>query len=83
MAKRMRTDIYTLAFGGSGIGKVDGKVCFVEGALPGEEVVFEVEKDTPRYIKGSVLEIVSPSVDRVEAPCRYYGICGGCQLQHL
>ena len=79
----MRTDIYTLAFGGSGIGKVDGKVCFVEGALPGEEVIFEVEKDTPRYIKGSVLEIVSPSVDRVEAPCRYYGICGGCQLQHL
>jgi tRNA/tmRNA/rRNA uracil-C5-methylase (TrmA/RlmC/RlmD family) len=83
MTKRMRTSIYTLAFGGSGIGKVDGKVCFVDGALPGEEVVFEVEKDTSRYIKGSALEIVSPSEDRVDAPCRYYGVCGGCQLQHL
>ncbi|MGB2601397.1 MAG: TRAM domain-containing protein [Candidatus Omnitrophota bacterium] len=83
MAKKIRTNIYTLAFGGSGIGKVDGKVCFVDGALPGEEVLFEVEKDTSRYIKGRALEIISRSEDRVEPACRYYGVCGGCQLQHL
>ena len=48
MNKTLKTTIYSLAFGAKGVGKVDGKVCFVEGALPGEEVIFEVEKDSKR-----------------------------------
>jgi tRNA/tmRNA/rRNA uracil-C5-methylase (TrmA/RlmC/RlmD family) len=83
MKKRLQTDIYSLAFGGSGVGKVDGKVCFVEGALPGEKVIFDAEKDTSRYIQGRAVEILTPSGDRVEPVCRYYGKCGGCQLQHI
>jgi len=79
----MKTRIYSLAFGGSGVGKLDGKVCFVKGALPGEDVAFDVLKDTSRYTEGVVTEIISPSADRVEPPCPYYGRCGGCQLQHL
>ncbi len=83
MKKKLQTDIYSLAFGGSGVGKVDGKVCFVEGALPGEKVIFEIGKDTSRYIQGRVVEILSPAEDRVEPVCGYYGKCGGCQLQHV
>ena len=79
----MRTEIFSLAFGGEGIGKVDGKICFVEGALPGEEVEFEVLKDDPKFIKGRVIKILKPSDDRVEPECSYYKDCGGCQLQHI
>ncbi|MBD3426502.1 MAG: TRAM domain-containing protein [Candidatus Omnitrophica bacterium] len=83
MGKKLSTRIYTMAFGGSGIGKIDGKVCFVEGALPGEEVTFDAEKETSSYIKGRVTEVKNPSHDRVDPVCRHYRVCGGCQLQHV
>ncbi len=79
----MRTEIYSLAFGGEGIGKIDGKICFVEGALPGEEVEFEAVKVDPKFIKGRVVEVLKPSEDRVAPECPYYKECGGCQLQHI
>ncbi len=81
--KQLRTNIYSLAFGGDGVGKVDGKVCFVRDTLPGEDVLFKVVKETSSYIKGEVVEILDPSPDRVAPECRYYGRCGGCQLQHI
>ncbi|MEE8359551.1 MAG: methyltransferase domain-containing protein [Candidatus Omnitrophota bacterium] len=76
-------EIYGLAYGGMGIGKVDGKVCFVEGALPGERVRFDKESEKKRFIVGRVTEILTSSEDRIEAVCPYYGRCGGCQYQHL
>lgn len=81
--RTMKASIYSLAFGGDGVGRVDGKVCFVKGALPGEEVIFNVVKDTDSYVKGDVKEIISASPDRVKPICKYYEKCGGCQLQHI
>jgi len=78
-----RVTIYSLAFGGEGVGRIDGKVCFVEDALPGEEVRFRTIKETDSYIKGTLLEVITPSPDRVKPACPYYGKCGGCQLQHI
>jgi len=83
MKKQLQTDVYSLAFGGDGVGKIDGKVCFVNGAIPGEKVLFSVDKETPNYIKGHLDEILAASADRVPPACRYYGKCGGCQLQHI
>lgn len=83
MKKTLETEIYSLAFGGNGIGKVDGKVCFVEGALPGEHVLFEVEKEHPKFLEGKVLKRSNDADDRIDPICPHYGICGGCQLQHL
>ena len=79
----VKVKIDSLAFGGDGVGRLDGKVCFVPGALPGEEVVFETVKETSDYIKGRLKEILIRSSDRVEPVCPYYGKCGGCQTQHL
>ena len=83
MIKNFTTTIHDLAFGGDGVGSVDGKVCFVRGALPGEEVVFEVNKQTKSYIKGEVIDIKTASLNRIKPACEYYGVCGGCQYQHL
>ncbi|MBU0571331.1 MAG: hypothetical protein KJ995_00780 [Candidatus Omnitrophica bacterium] len=80
---QLRTQIYSLAYGGDGVGKVDGKVCFVKGALPGEDVVFNPVKETASYIKGDLARVDEPSPDRVEPKCPHYGVCGGCQLQHV
>ena len=76
-------DIYALAYGGQGIGKIDGKVCFVEGALPGEKVRFAVRENKKSFMRGAVLEVLTPSKDRIEPACPYYGECGGCQYQHV
>jgi len=83
MTKILKTKIYSLAFGGRGVGKIDGKVCFVKGALPDEEVTFRVTKDTSRYIEGEVVEVIVPSSDRQKPVCRHYSVCGGCDLQHI
>jgi len=83
MEQVLKARIESLALGGAGVTRVEGKVYFVRGALPGEEVSFRVTCDKPSYAEGSVQEVVSPSADRVEPACPYYGVCGGCQLQHL
>ncbi len=83
MKTTYKTKIYSLAFGGDGIGKIDGKVCFVEGALPGEEILFDVIKEKKNYIKGSVVKILTSSPNRINPECQYYNLCGGCQYQHL
>ncbi|MBD3378918.1 MAG: TRAM domain-containing protein [Candidatus Omnitrophica bacterium] len=81
--EKIRTEIYSLAFGLKGIGRIDGKVCFVKGALPGEQVVFRVVRDKGRYLEGELLEVLEPSKHRITPECPYYGRCGGCQGQHM
>ncbi len=75
--------ITSLNHDGSGVGHCDGKVVFVDGALPGEEVRFRYLGRRRRYDTGAVQEILVRSCERVEARCAHFGVCGGCQLQHL
>ncbi|HEY8553128.1 MAG TPA: 23S rRNA (uracil(1939)-C(5))-methyltransferase RlmD [Burkholderiales bacterium] len=75
--------IESLSHEGAGVAHVDGKATFIDGALPGEHVRFRYRKRRARYDTGAVLEVLEPSPDRVTPPCRYFGVCGGCTLQHL
>ncbi|HEX6097746.1 MAG TPA: 23S rRNA (uracil(1939)-C(5))-methyltransferase RlmD [Thermoanaerobaculia bacterium] len=72
-----------LAFGGDGVGRTDGYVMFVRGGLPGDRLRVTVTEARGRYGRGAIESVVTPSPDRVEAPCPYFGRCGGCRLQHL
>src|SRR4030095_13494 len=72
-----------LAFGGEGVGRVDGYVVFVRGALPGDRLRVRIVEARSRFGRGVIESIESPSPDRVDAPCAYFGRCGGCRLQHL
>lgn len=60
---------------------------FVRHAIPGERVVVEITEGTDgdRFWRGDAVLVVSPSPDRVEAPCPYAGpgLCGGCDFQHV
>jgi 23S rRNA (uracil1939-C5)-methyltransferase len=68
---------------GRGVGRVDDKVVFVDGALPGERVRFRYTKGGKQYDQGKLEEVLEASPDRVEPPCPVFGLCGGCSLQHL
>ena len=88
MAKPHRGDAITLAvddlaFGGEGVGRVDGYVIFVRGGLPGDRLKVRIVEARARYGRGVIEAVETPSPDRIEAPCPYFGRCGGCRLQHL
>lgn len=68
---------------GNAIAKIDDMVLFVPGMIPGDVVDVRVTKKKKRYMEGVALEVVTPSPDRAEPPCKHFGICGGCRWQHL
>lgn len=68
---------------GRGVTRVDGKVWFIEGALPEEKVVVRPIRGKRSYSLGIAESILEPSPSRVTPRCGAFGICGGCVLQHL
>ncbi len=66
---------------GEGIGKVNGYTIFVEGAVLGDIVEIKVVKLGNSFGYGKLLNIVTPSNDRIEPRCKYFSHCGGCQVQ--
>lgn len=75
--------IASLNHDGCGVGHCDGKVVFVDGALPGEEVRFRYVNRKRRFDTGVAQEILVSSPQRVTPRCAHFGVCGGCRLQHL
>lgn len=73
-----------IIFGGDGLARLpEGKVVFIPYVIPGEEVRVRIIEEHKDYAIGQLIEIVSPSSQRITPPCRYYTICGGCQFQHM
>jgi 23S rRNA (uracil1939-C5)-methyltransferase len=71
------------AYGGASIGRYKGKVVIVRGAIPGETVEAVIEDEKKDYYTALVTNVKTPSSDRVQPGCRYFGMCGGCQLQFI
>jgi 23S rRNA (uracil1939-C5)-methyltransferase len=74
--------IESIAHGGEGVGRIDGKAHFVAGTVPGERVTVEIAKEKARWARGRLVEVLDPSPDRVNPPCPAYPTCGGCTWQH-
>jgi 23S rRNA (uracil1939-C5)-methyltransferase len=60
-----------------------GKVIFVEGALPGERVSYSSYRKKPSFEQAQVVQVLRESVIRAKPKCQFFGICGGCSMQHL
>jgi 23S rRNA (uracil1939-C5)-methyltransferase len=75
--------VESLTHDAHGVARIGGKATFIEGALPGERVRFRYHNKRARFDTGVALEVLDPSPDRVPPPCGYFGVCGGCTLQHL
>ncbi len=86
--RRLPPDPFTatvtdLSHDGRGVARVDDKVVFVHGALPGERVRFRITARRRQYDQGELLEVLAPSPERVVPRCPHFGVCGGCSLQHM
>ena len=79
----VRARIDSMSHEGRGVAKVGGKTVFIDGALPGEEVLFRFLKKHASFDEGMAVEILVPSAKRIAPGCPHFQICGGCRLQHL
>ncbi len=79
----IEVEISSIAFGGKGIGKYNGITCFVDNTMPGDKVRASLTKIKSNFLEAQFVEMISPSKDRCEAKCKYFGTCGGCQLQSM
>lgn len=75
--------IEDIAFGGEGVGRVDGFVVFVPFVLVGETVEVELTEVKKNFARGRLMRVVEASPERVAPRCRHFGDCGGCQYQHV
>lgn len=82
-ARFLDAQITDLSHDGRGVARIDGKVYFVDGALPGEEVRFRVTGKRRGHGLGATETVIVSSPERVQPPCPHFGVCGGCSLQHL
>ncbi len=86
MAKEpvVEVEINKMVYGGDAIGRLpDGRAVFVAGVLPGERVSVRLVEDKPRFARGALLEVLTPSPDRVETPPGEEDGCAGCHYQFM
>lgn len=81
--QEIELEIDALSNQGDGVGRVDGWVVFVPYTLPGERVKARVYRNDKNCSHADLVEVITPSPDRVEPKCPNFGYCGGCQYQHL
>jgi len=72
-----------IAAEGKCVARIEDKVYFVEGGVPGDLVDILVEKDKKSYAEARVYRLKEASPDRKEAFCSHFGVCGGCKWQNL
>ena len=84
ISKRVQVTLTSTDEFGAAIGQDDDGERFVAAfGIPGETVIVEVREETDSGIVGEVVEVLDSSPDRVEPRCAHFGVCGGCQLQHM
>ncbi len=79
----MTLQIEDIAFGGEGVGRVEGFVVFVPLVIEGETVEATITEVKKNFARAELEKVVSPATTRVEPECQYFGDCGGCQYQHM
>lgn len=75
--------IEKLVYGGEGLAHHEGHTVFAPFVLPDESVSIEPLETRKKFIRGRVSQIKTPSADRAVASCPYFGVCGGCNYQHI
>src|SRR5487761_216618 len=79
----MRAKIEKLVYGGEGLAHEDGEAIFVPFVLPGEEVELTPGTRKKKFVRARMTRVLEGSPDRVEARCPHFGVCGGCDYQHI
>jgi 23S rRNA (uracil1939-C5)-methyltransferase len=72
-----------LAYGGDAVARYNGLAVFVPLAAPGDRLRVRVTDLKKNFARAVIERVLAPADSRRDAPCRYFGECGGCQLQHI
>ncbi len=75
--------IDALTHDGRGVARHQGRVLFVEGAVPGDKVKVRLTRESSKRLEGTIAKVLEPSPNRVTPPCPWYEKCGGCNQQHV
>jgi 23S rRNA (uracil-5-)-methyltransferase RumA len=75
--------IKRLGINGEGIGYYKRLAVFVPGVIPPEEAIVRIIEVTPKYAKGELVHLRIKANKRVQPFCKHFGVCGGCQIQHI
>ncbi len=79
----MEITIEKLIYGGEGLAHHDGSTIFVPFVLPAERVSAALVEQKKKFIRARVERVLDPSPERALARCPHFGICGGCDYQHI
>jgi 23S rRNA (uracil1939-C5)-methyltransferase len=83
MSDELRLSIEKLVYGGDGLTHAEGNTVFVPYVLPGEGVRAATKTKKKKLIWTKLLEVTTPSAERIKAACPHFQICGGCHYQHI
>lgn len=83
MASVFTLEIEKMVYGGAGMGRIHGKVVFVPFTAPGDQVAVELVQEKKDFAEATLRKIHRPSASRTTPFCSLFGICGGCQYQHI
>jgi 23S rRNA (uracil1939-C5)-methyltransferase len=75
--------IEKLVAGGDGMGRFEGIPIFVPRSAPGDRARVRLVERRPGYGRAEIVELLAPGPGRRDPPCPHFGVCGGCDLQHL
>lgn len=73
--------IEKLVYPGRSLARHNGRAVFLDYGLPGERVKAEILRRRKGFLEGRMLEVLTPSADRISARCSHFGLCGGCAYQ--
>lgn len=79
----MNLRITNLDHDGRGISRYNDKVCFIKKALPNELVTIKILNEKKKYIEAVCTDIIEPCDIRIKPVCKYFDVCGGCNLMHI
>ncbi|MEW6264175.1 MAG: class I SAM-dependent RNA methyltransferase [Thermodesulfobacteriota bacterium] len=82
MGQRVVLTIERLVAGGLGLSRYEGRIVFLPGVLPGEEVEVAILASRSDYLRAKPVYILKPHAERRTPPCPLFLVCGGCQLMH-
>jgi len=83
VGEELTLEVCDLAFGGEGVCRVENFVIFVPFTIPGEKITAKVTEVKRQYARAKLLRVLEVSPERVKPRCKYFGVCGGCQYQHV
>lgn len=81
--QRVTLALIDIAPSGEALGRHEGMVIFVPFGLPGEQVEVEITEQKRNFARGQIVQVLQAAPARVHPSCQYFGVCGGCEWQHI